>query len=335
MFNNLINRHDFLSLAGKIKQGRLARVFPRLASSKQGKIKKYWDRVQNAPVNWWDVPAVRERWNHLISGESKVDYHEYLSRKYLSDRESLNALSLACGTGHRELRWAGLGKFQRIDAYDLSETRIEYARNKADLKGYNGIINYCVADVYKLEMRAGYYDLVLGEQSLHHFSPLKKILLKVNRFLKQNGYFVVNEFVGPTRFQWTDRQLAAVNGLLAILPAKYRMRYNSGAIKSRVFKPSRLRMILSDPSEAVESSSILPLLHQIFDVLEVREYGGTVLHLLLAEIAHNFLSEDDETKRFLQLCFETEDLLLASRDIRSDFVIAVCRKRIADPDPCS
>jgi len=332
MFNNLINIHDLSRLREKIKQGELIRIVSKLRSRKEEKIKKSWEHIQHPPIDCWDIPSVRERWNYLISGNVKVDYYKYISRKYLSERESLNALSLACGTGSRELRWAELGKFKNIDAYDLSETRIEYANNQANEKGYGEIINYRVSDVYSIEMREQYYDIVLGEQSLHHFSPLEKILLRINKFLKPNGYFIVNEFVGPTRFQWTARQLEVVNGLLSILPAKYRTRLNSGTTKCKAFRPGRLSMILTDPSEAIESSKILPLLHRIFDVIEVREYGGTILYPLFSGIAHNLFSEDYETQRFINLCFEIEGLLLESGDIQSDFVIAICKKRINDKD---
>ena len=329
MFNNLINIHDISKLAEKIKQGELNRILSKLGSRKQGKIKKSWEHIENPPMNWWDIPTVTERWNYLISGDAKVDYYEYFSHKFLSDKESLNALSLGCGIGELELRWAELGKFKSIDAYDLSDPRIEYAKSKAKEKGYGEIINYRVADVYHIEILESYYDVVLVEHSLHHFSPLEEILLRVNSFLKPDGYFIVNEFVGPTRFEWTDRQLEIINGLLSILPAKYRAQWNSNTVKSKVFRPGRLRMILDDPSEAVESSRILPLLHQIFDVIEIKEYGGTILHLLFSGIAHNFLKDNSETRCFMNLCFEVEDQLLKSGDIQSDFVVTICRKRSA------
>ncbi|GAG14624.1 unnamed protein product, partial [marine sediment metagenome] len=40
-----------------------------------------------------------------------------------------------------------------------------------------------------------------------------------------------------------------------------------------------------------------------------------------------FLTDDDETRRALRLCFEAEDLLLQSAELSSDFAVAVCRKR--------
>jgi hypothetical protein len=44
-------------------------------------------------------------------------------------------------------------------------------------------------------------------------------------------------------------------------------------------------MLAHDPSEAVRSDEILPLLEQHFDILEKRFYGGTLLHVLFASIA--------------------------------------------------
>ena len=50
--------------------------------------------------------------------------------------------------------------------------------------------------------------------------------------------------------------------------------------------------------------------------------------MLLSGIAHNFLSEDTETSGYLKLCFDVEDLLLATQQIESDYMIAVCKKEL-------
>ena len=162
---------------------------------------------------------------------------------------------------------------------------------------------------------------------MHHFSPLKDILFKINNFLKPDGFFVVNEFVGPTRFQWADRQLEVINGLLSILPVQYRTERNGKTVKKKVFRQSKLSMILIDPSEVIESSNILPLLKEIFDVQEIKECGGTILLILFYEIAHNFLSGNKETKHYLDVCFNVEDALLENGEIQSDFIVAVCKKK--------
>ncbi len=326
MFRNFINVHDVMNVFTKGMKS-LSAVAAKLSRSKENRVKDAWANTDCPPNNWWDVPDVNERWNRLISGKKNVEYYEYIAKKYLRNRKNLIALSLGCGTGHRELKWAGLKKFKTIDAVDISKPRIDMAIEEAREKGYDRIIAYKVADVYKMEMAELHYDAIFAEGSLHHFSPLNVLLQRINTSLKPGGYFIINEFVGPTRFQWTDRQIEVINGILSIIPAKYKTLWKSEKTKSNIIRPSKLRMILEDPSEAVESSNIMALINQIFDVVEVRPYGGTILHMLLSGIGHNFLSSEKEAQRWLSMLFEVEDLLMLEKELSSDFVVAVCRKR--------
>jgi SAM-dependent methyltransferase len=324
-----VNIHDLEALVEHIRQGQfpLRRIVSTLLATGKGRTEEAWS-IERPPTAWSHIPLIQRHWNCVVTGNAYTGYYEYVLTKYLSDRSSLVALSLACGSGGSELAWAQLGKFARIDAYDLSKERIEYAKRRAREAHCDHILNYEVADVYDLKVIDDHYDVVLAENALHHFTPLDKLLYKIHRCLKPDGYLIVKDFVGPTRFQWTDKQLDIVNGLLAVIPRRYRIRWGSGTVKSRVFRPSILSMILGDPSEAVESSRIMPLLRKAFEIVEVKEYGGTVLHLLFGDIAHNFISEDEETIRILKLCIEVEDLLLGAGELPSDFALAICRKRV-------
>ncbi len=328
MFNNLINIHDFKTLVEKARQGRLDRVFSRFFAGKKKRVRQAWDSsTGDGPKGWGDIKAVREYWNLLISGNAETDFREFIYKKHFPGKNSLLALSLGCGAGANELRWAEVGAFKRIDAYDLSEVRIELARKKAVEKGRQAVLNFQAGDVFKLDGRENYYDVVICEASLHHFSPLDSVMSKIHSFLKDDGFFIINEFVGPTRFQWTKRQMEAANAILSLLPSKYRTRWGGNLIKSKVYRPSILSMVLWDPSEAVESSDILPLLQHMFDVLEIKSYGGTILNVLFQDIAHNFLSEDEETLDLIKLCIVLETKLLKFKEVESDFVVAVCKKR--------
>ena len=332
MFNNIINLHDFVVLGEKLRYDGLRRIAGKFIRSKDSRVEDAWQHTQSPPTHWWDIPLVEKRWNRLITGDECIDPYTYVSKKYFNDRTDLQALSLGCGTGNRELKWVKAGKIHSIDAYDLSKERIAFAIAQARKEGLSDRVKYNVANVFDVAIRQGSYVVVLAEGALHHFSPLRQILEKVNSCLKPDGYFIINDFVGPSRFQWTDRQLDIVNGILSVLPSRYRKTWKSEKIKSRVYRPGRFSMFLHDPSEAAESSRILTLMDGMFDVVEMKEYGGTLLQLLFKDIAHNFLSEDDTTTHLLQLCFDIEDELLRSKEIRSDFVFAVCRKRRTQSD---
>jgi ubiquinone/menaquinone biosynthesis C-methylase UbiE len=328
MFNNFINTGDFLELYIFLKRREksFCNLFLRIFSLSKNRTKFAWSHFYSPPTNWWDIPQIRENWNLLISGNPQTDYYDYFTKTFLSNKEKLTALSLGCGTGYRELRWAASQKFTRIDAVDLSPKRIEFARKKSFKEGFSNIINYRAIDFENITDFK--YDLIFCEQSLHHFSPMEKVIDKIYKLLKPGGFLLVNEYVGPNRFQWTGEQLCYTNLLLQKIPKKYRFYYNSRLVKNRVFKPGLLRMFLSDPSEAIESSYILPELNKKFRLVQLKEYGGTILHLLFNGIAHNFLNVAAETLDIIAKCIQFENDLLHSQKIKSDFIFAVYKKEL-------
>jgi ubiquinone/menaquinone biosynthesis C-methylase UbiE len=327
MFNNLFNKNDFVRVAEKIRQGYFNKVLSKLTTGKVNKIKESWRHTETTQSNWWDVPEVISRWNLLITGSPNLSPQEYCSQKYFSQQKNLNGLSIGCGTGQNELKWVKSVNFERLVAHDLSKERIAYAKNQADREGYSHILQFFVSDFFDIKIRENEYDIIIAEGSLHHLKTIDEVVQRIKRMLKKDGYLIVNDFVGPSRFQWTDRQLEIVNGLLEIIPHRYRRRIHSDSVKKQHYKPGRLSMILNDPSEAVESSNILPSIRKHFNIVELKEYGGTILHILLNEIAHNFISTNEERKGVLQLCFEVEDSMLKMKEIQSDYVFLIAQKK--------
>ena len=330
MFNNLFNIHDILRVFEKIKKGRLKPVLKKIYGKKNAKIADAWKHTQSPPVDWVNIPAVKERLNILVSGKRDINHRTYIRQTYLKHRKNLSALSLGCGAGQNEIAWAQTGIFERIDAFDLSPNRIRQATKTAIEKECEHIVRFSVTDAQKKDIGESEYDLVLFEGSLHHFSPVEAILRKANRSLKPGGHIVVYDFVGPSRFQWTKRQVEIANSLLTILPGRYKQKWPGYNLKNRVRCPGRLFMALSDPSEAADSANILPGLARIFNVIEIKEIGGTILHLLFSGIAHNFREDDPETREWLKLCFDIEDILLKTKEITGDFVLAVGKAKYDD-----
>lgn len=329
MLKNYINAGDILELYYflKRKQQNITDILLKIFSSGKTRTKSAWAHYKSLPTHWWDVPDVKRRWNLLITGNQAMNYTEYFVEKFLSKSEKLKALSLGCGTGYRELLWASSNKFYQIDAIDLSPTRILFATQQADSAGYSELINYMVKDFDEIE-GTELYDIIFCEQSLHHFFPIEKAVKKIKRLLKTSGLLLVNEYVGPNRFQWTNEQLLETNNLLNIIPGNYRTFFNSRLAKKRIYRPGIIRMILNDLSEAAESEQILPVLSNHLSLIEKKDYGGTILHPLFHGIAHNFLNSDKETLDLLQKCFDYEDQLLDAKKIKSDFIFAVYKKTV-------
>jgi hypothetical protein len=131
--------------------------------------------------------------------------------------------------------------------------------------------------------------------------------------------------VGPNRLQWTKKQLDKANDLLEKLPKKYKLLINNSSIKRKVYKPGILRMLLVDPSEAIDSASIVPSLKNKFKVLEQTDLGWNILHILLKGISHNFLNEDPETKALITNLLEEEERFV-QQESHSDAIFGVYQK---------
>ena len=100
------------------------------------------------------------------------------------------------------------------------------------------------------------FDFIYFFQSLHHIEALEWVLDQCNRALRPDGMLLINEFVGPSRFQWTSRQLDLANEMLALLPEDLRRDLGNGGLKSEIVRPTVEHMVRHDPSEAVRSADI-------------------------------------------------------------------------------
>jgi ubiquinone/menaquinone biosynthesis C-methylase UbiE len=328
MFNNFINPTEVIYLLRRMRVDFSFRrsILNKLRFTTNSRVRTAWAHTTVGPSGWWEIPAVQRRWNFKISGDNSIPYQQYVTRKYFPSVEGLSGLSIGCGTGEREIEWARTGKFRNIDAYDISPERIEIARSKTSRVPGGATINYLAADIGNLRLPDSSYDLIIFEHSLHHLSPLDTLLDRVSNVLKPGGHLFANEFVGPSKFQWTERQLKETNSLLVEIPPEYRTFSRSSILKERVIRPSKLRMWISDPSESVESSGIIRLLSKHFDVLETKGYGGSILHLLFSDIAHHFTISNPTVDRLLQRSFDVEDTLITSGDLTDDFAVVICRK---------
>ncbi|HUF09306.1 MAG TPA: methyltransferase domain-containing protein [Rhodothermales bacterium] len=326
MFGNLVSKDDLPLLVEKLRQGQGPKSLRLLAAfTAKQRVDRTWEIIESPPKHWGSLEAIQRRWNLLATGDPSVTAYDHVASRYLADRDDRVALSIACGTGVHEVRWARTGRFARIDGFDVSPERIEAARERALLEELSDVVHFNVADLRKLDVPPSSYDVVIAINALHHVSPLEPVIQWIGRLLKPEGLIVLRDYVGPDRFQWTPLQLKAADELLAKIPLRYRIRWGSGSVKKRNYRAGRLAMMFSDPSEAAESSRILPLLDGAFEQVERRNLGGTILHLVLKDIAHHFSTGDPKAEAWLERMMLAEDELLANGEVESDFVFGVWR----------
>ena len=130
--------------------------------------------------------------------------------------------------------------------------------------------------------------------------------------------------------QWTDVQMAICNRLLDALPLH--LRGDLTRLPEQVAKPAVARMSIADwlrcdPSECVRSADIITVLERSFEILERRDFGGTILQKMLENIAGNFLQDDEDHNTIVRLLIAFESILIEQHIVPSDFTTIIARPR--------
>lgn len=287
-------------------------------------------------VSWLDAPIIVDHClKKLPAGEKVISVVQWLLwvKEHLTPSKTLDyGLSLGCGDGTIERQALILNICSRFDAYDISPKSIELAKSQSEEKGLTSRINYQVADMNNIQLEENKYDIIFSGMAMHHLYNLEHIFAELKKSLKPNGRFVVVEFVGPTQFQWTDQQLNIINEILEILPQRLKVDARSGIVKERCFRPTIESMNQVDPSEAIRSSDIIPLVYKMWDVEERIDFGGTILHMLLDGIIANFDPAREEDITILKLLEYMETRLIKEGVLPSDFTIIVAKRGLSKTD---
>lgn len=242
----------------------------------------FWDRevVQRQHSAWMALLPVRLHINEMIGeGESRwpIDWFE----SWLRGRRFRRALSVGCGAGALERDLVRRGLCDSVDAFDGSITSLDIARREAQQSGFTDRLRYFAADFNHCTFPRRAYDIVFFHQSAHHIARLERFFAQVLAALRPDGLVYLDEYIGPSRFDWNEKLLAPQQAFYRALP---RSRRTTDALA--------LPIQADDPSEAVRSSEIESRLRIGFEILERRPYGGTLLSLVLpamSEVAEDAL----------------------------------------------
>lgn len=281
-------------------------------------------------TSWLESPLIYRNVNLRISGKPDVDCLHYIQTKYFQTPAPLG-VNVGCGHGELEQLLIKRKLVNAMHGFDVSAGAVDAARKAAQKAGLGDCIEYFVADANHLDGSplAAQYDVAYGFMALHHIVDLEACLDGLSRRLKPGGLLIANEFVGPYRFQWTDKQLDIANQLLKCFPVELTRNIREPEkLKREVERPSIEFMKKHMAFESVCSDRIVKALHERFEVLEQRNYGGTILHILFEAIMGNF---KEETRRehaaLVRMAAACEETLLRHGGLEHDHTFMVCRKK--------
>lgn len=289
---------------------------------------EFWDgeAVQPQHSSWLHEWWLREYANTLIGGDIPLWPMDWFQR-WLGGRTFRRALTIGCGTGALERDLVRRNLVERIDAFDGSVTSLTIAAKLARDEGLQSRIRYFAADFNDPALPRQVYDLVLFQESAHHVLQLERVFDAVLRALKPDGLVYMDEYVGPSRFEWSEAMMEP-----------YRRIYETIDPALRAWPKIDVPVMVADPSEAVRSSDIEPQLRVGFDVVQRRPYGGNLLSILYPALRS--LPEDlrhrliEEEQRWLAAGAPSFSVVLVARPKRGlRRALARLRYRFTAPAP--
>jgi ubiquinone/menaquinone biosynthesis C-methylase UbiE len=299
------------------------------------KVNKYWgdffEKRENKQDNknavlWMDSPTVRD----YVSLEyfAGKDGLSLFREKYVPENGFEKGIEIGAGSGGPSMAFSQL--VQSLPAFDVSEGALKIARKNAAERNINNI-DFVVADLNVLNLPTEEYDVAFFCHSLHHISGLESMFGQLHQALKPGGLIFATDFMGPNRLQWHKQEYDIMNEIDSILPDRYRrdsinnnrVRKEVNVIPLSAFEPDWPG---GDPSEAVSSEEILPVMKNYFEVVEIMPGGGTILHGLLQGIIHNFDDQNPQDKAILELICLIEKTAIRSGLLPSYFNTLVARR---------
>lgn len=302
----LITFDDFIETYTKLNQRGLKFITSKFNFNEIERAKTAFNHSEISAANWWIIPKVTARWQRLITNTNHLSIEEFTVERFLSNKHNLKMLSLGSGDCSSELAFATHSNFKDILCTDIADKRLNKARAIAKNKGLN-TIRFKILDANNIASLKETFDVIYFKASLHHFKSIEHLLgTQLKQILKPDGLLIIDEYVGPSRLQFPKQQLKAINEALHLIPKKYRKRYKLNLYKSKVYGPGLARMVLADPSECIDSASIMPALHKHYSTVFEVGYGGNILTLALKDIAHHFVNLNDEKEAILNTLFDYE-----------------------------
>jgi SAM-dependent methyltransferase len=263
-----------------------------------GRAARKWDRLGRACpqyFNWWNVPEIVQTYNEKVCGkrlnrDNAAGCRERLRQRW-PGRKFERAVSIGCGNARKEMALVEEQLVEHFDLFDVSQQSIVEAQMDIEQRGLADHLSFQKED--PVENWGSRYDLVYWDHALHHMFDVERYVAWSKSVLKPGGVFLMNDYVGPNRNQWTKFNVMVCRKVIADLGCDTSVE----KIRKSNFV-SRLREYVRDPSEAAQSERILPSCKAQLSNLEFKPLGGFI-YLVLGNRLEDFIENESAIRAII------------------------------------
>lgn len=288
-----------------------------------------------------DLPDIFHYWSNKFLKDmysvidSKIydtlSFYSYYIKK-LSYKETIYIASFGCGNCNIEIDIAnsllkdGLSNFE-FHCIDINKDMLERGKEcckeqnlldkfkfiDSDIKNWSSLINY---------------DIFITEAALHHFVDLEILFSQINKYLNDDGYFLINDSIGKNGHARWNETLTIVNMIWNTLSdaKKFNHQFN------KICNPY-LNWDCTCPNtphynfEGIRAQDILPLLIKNFNFETAVWWGGLIEVFIDRGYGHNYIRTNLLDTSFIDNIHHLNELCIELNLIKPTQIIAAVKKK--------
>lgn len=260
----------------------------------------YWSEAAGCPDTFLDHPLIQTYAALRAFGALRTFTEAVIDEIRSRTRPGARLLSVGCGAAVKECQLAAALPDRTFVAIDIAPGALEMARAAAAAAGIRNL-HLETGDFNDPQLAAADFDMILGLGALHHIEALEAFWRECRKALRAGGCILAQEYVGPSRFQWTDVQIELGNAALRTLPAEHKVHH------ATVKRVDLDYLIAFDPSEAVRSAELIPTCAAAGFAMQVSGAGCGLLQPMLMHQMHTFEPRNWDHNQLLMQLFSVED----------------------------
>jgi SAM-dependent methyltransferase len=219
-------------------------------------------------------------------------------------------VSVGCAAAYKEANLVLSGVVEEFFLYEISTERVKQGQEFARSRGISHKMHFISEDAF--EVCRDKFDLVYWNNALHHMMAVPAAISWSRSRLSPGGVFAMDDYVGASRFQWSDYSLDVATRFRQGLAIEHR-----GSASAKVDRPTVQAMMALDPSEAADSARTIAALNVIFPEAQIIPTGGAIYHPGLNDILANI----DEGSELLMSALLLDDVL--ARQGETHYAVAI------------
>ena len=320
---------------------------PLAYQSENGEIEStYQARIQQEIKNYQEVenvhalPEIAHYWSNKyllpISrkfGFSNAEefYCAYMQRVCVAFADqtcyfvSIGAGNCDLETGLVEmLQKRGVTNF-KFECLDINQAMLDRGASLAQQKKLTHLMQFTCTDINGWQPHHQ-YQIVIANQSLHHFVELELLFTKIDQYLHLQGYFLVHDMIGRNGHQRWPEALAILNEFWALLPERYK--YNH--LLKRVEIEYDNWDCSTESFEGIRAQDILPLLIKTFSFDLFFAYGNVIDIFIDRCFGHNFEANDPNDQAFIDKVHQRDQTAIEAGEIKPTHLTAALTKKTSN-----